>query len=221
MKVSQRVSLCFLLFLILGITLNAVDKPNKEVLMAARTGLDSYLPLILSPEVISTSTVQLGYGFPEYTVAPERLLADNGESLWEKTTPTGAWRFVILKDGQPIALLTVDKLDGLWQAVNIGALQLANEVQSVVTTWPEENGFQYRFIRIFQAKADFMAVKKETEEPRYAPLIAARVALQIESIENEPLQRLYQSEIMEPLQDIVLNALGKHDPHTQMELKEN
>jgi hypothetical protein len=220
MKLTERVVLCMLLLVILSVSLTAVETPRADVLMAAREGLGTYLPLILSPEDLGTGKIQLGYGFAEYTVDPDRLLQEMEVPLWEKARPTGAWRFVVLFDGNPIALLTVDFMDGRWQTVGIGAAQLAEEVQSVTTSWPEESGFKHRFIRIYQANADFMEIQKDREEPRYTPLIAARVSLQIQGIESGPYQRLFQSEIVEPLREIVLNAMEKNKTNTMMEMKE-
>lgn len=210
MKLKQRVCLCILLLVVFSFGLSAVETPRADVLAAARAGLSSYLPLILTPEEMAIGKAKLGFGFQEYTIDPARLTGEPGVPLWEKVRPTGAWRFVVQIGGRPVALLTVDVMDGKWQAVGIGAVQLAQEVQSVLASWPQESGFQYRFIRIFQAQADFMEVSKGTEEPRYAPLIAARVSLQINALETGPNQRLFQSEIAEPLREIVSNVMEKN-----------
>jgi len=203
-------SLFVVLLVCFALSVSAIQAPPAAVVSAAEAGLTNLVPRLnggASFEAASSGKVELGFGFQIHTIEPTEFTGEPGRPMWEMVSPIGIWRFVVTIDGIPAGLMTVAQVDGQWQAVGIGAKTLAQEVETVRRAWPQADGYEYRFIRVFQAEADFMEVKKGLEQPGYAPMISARVSLQIQSLENGPNRRLFQSEIIEPLRDIVMQTL--------------
>ena len=97
--VVLTVSFCFGLY---------AEKVPPEVFQAAREGL-SITPLGLSTKAdLDNPTVN--HGFQVYTASPVNLLKSS--KLSSILTPTGLWRFVVVKESQPVSLITVAQIEG-------------------------------------------------------------------------------------------------------------
>lgn len=119
---------------------------------------------------------KLSFSFEVHTVQPQTLLA-GGRPLEQMLTGTGIWNFVVSVNNAPIALLEMEKSYGKWVVNGVGGAKLAQDVQAAAQNHSAKDAF--RFVRIYQATADFMEVKDSDNRARYVPLIAARETLKM------------------------------------------
>ena len=176
--------------------------PPEEVVNAAEQGLINFSQNIppqnfsqlgfLSQDEISKN--QLGEAFQIYTIHPDDLLnfEKNIWSISDLLVPTNLWNFLILSDGLAKAVLMVDFFDNKWTAVGIGSSGLAVQLKKIIETWPLSSGYQHRFIRIYQANADFVEITLSGTTVGLIPLTSGRAAMD--------------------LADTNFNALDLHDP---------
>ena len=71
---------------------------------------------------------------------------------------TTQWEFPVLCDGAPRTLLTVDYIDGSWEAVGIGGLSPAPELEVLRERWPEDQGYELRYVCVLQTGSQFIQV---------------------------------------------------------------
>ena len=193
--VVLTVSFCFGLY---------AEKVPPEVFQAAREGL-SITPLGLSTKAdLDNPTVN--HGFQVYTASPVNLLKSS--KLSSILTPTGLWRFVVVKESQPVSLITVAQIEGQWKAVSIGGAQLAMEVKKVMERWPASQGYNHRFIRIYQARTDFIEISSNGRAVGFVPLTASRMAFGM-SGEFDPAALLHGPEIMPRLHKAAVDTINK------------
>lgn len=140
------------------------------------------------------ASLRLGRGFPVYSVNPQRLLAADAD-LSGLMAPTGSWRFVALSGSRPVGLVTVEKVEGRWQAIAFGAAELAKNVEAAQAGY----GGQTRFLRVYQAQSDFLEVAQADGKPRFAALMSARETL---SLKKQPAL-LDGADLIEPLRAAV------------------
>jgi hypothetical protein len=119
-------------------------------------------------------TAELGLGFEVYSAHPQTMLA-GGRPFDQMLMGTGIWNFVVMVDKHPVALLELEKVLGKWQVNGAGGSKLAQDVYASTQNHAGKNAF--RFVRIYQATADFLEVKDMEGKPRFAPLLAARQSL--------------------------------------------
>lgn len=128
-------------------------------------------------DVQDLQEARIAYGFPVYTVDPKDILAPRS-NFSATARPTGVWRFLISRDSRPIGLATVEKLNGTWQTTSYGGAGLSKDVDALMQFHGNANRSNLRFIRIFQARSDFLEVASGNgTAPRFAPLQSAREAL--------------------------------------------
>lgn len=150
---------------------------------------------------------KLGLGFEVHTAHPQTLLA-GGRPFEQMLMGTGIWNFVVLVGDHPVALLEMEKIQGKWQVNGAGGSQLAQDVYLSTQQNAGKNAF--RFVRIYQATADFLEVKDFEGKARFAPLKAARQSLRM-SIKNEA-SSVTDSEILPSLQQAVREHLARFKP---------
>ena len=120
---------------------------------------------------------RVGQGFEVYTVKPQDV-AGGRTDLSGMATPTGSWRFVVQVDDKPVGLVTVEMVDGRWQAVSFGAAGLAREYEAMRVAHGNADASNLRFIRIYQAQSDLMEVTSAADgKSRYAAMKSARESL--------------------------------------------
>lgn len=199
---------------VLSIGLSAA--PPAEVLKVAKEGLvqmkDGGLPGIFTDK----KAAHIHFGFQVFTIKPAALENDTMSTLHGMITPTDVYRFVVREHNNPIALLTVEKLEGKWVVTSIGAKGLSNEVTAISNNWSKMKGYNLRFVRVWEAKADFMEVSKKNDPVGFVPFESARIAMNLSSTPASPDALYYNSEIQEHLRGIVLHKLSK-----MMELEES
>lgn len=127
-------------------------------------------------DISELKNAKLGMGFEVHTAHPQTLLA-GGRPFEQMLIGTGIWNFVVLVDGYPTALLEMEKVHGKWQVNGAGGSKLAQDVH--LTTQQNAGRNAFRFVRIYQATADFLEVKDIEGKSRFAPLLAARQSLRM------------------------------------------
>jgi hypothetical protein len=150
-------------------------------------------------------TAKLGLGFEVFSAHPQTLLA-GGRPFDQMLLGTGVWNFVVLTDGHPAALLELEKVNGKWQVNGAGAAKLAQDVHATSENHAGKNAF--RFVRIYQATADFMEVKDMEGKARYAPLIAARQSLRMSAASAAALPGA-SADVLPELQEAVRGHLAR------------
>lgn len=207
-RVVKSSWLFWMLFLCIGfgsVGFCAELTPSPEIIAAARQGLVDF------PGLTGAS---LQEGFQVYTVSPAALMS--GSDLGANTIPTGQWRFVMSCGQQPMGLLTVAQVEGQWKAVSLGGAGLATEMSRVLKTWSPGNGYNFRFVRVYQAMTDLVEISRvnESREPGYVPLTSARESLGLQG-EFAPEVLLKASEIMTPLRDAVAKNIKMFETQRQ------
>lgn len=137
--------------------------------------LPSDFPIDIN-DLSELKSAKLGLGFEIHTIQPQTLLAGN-RPMEQMVSGTGIWNFVVTINNHPVALLEMEKTYGKWAVNGIGGAKLAQDVQNAAQTHSGKDAF--RFVRIYQATADFMEVKDSNSKARYVPLIAARETLKM------------------------------------------
>ena len=179
MKKYQSLIYCLILFL--GAALSGAafaETAPPEAIAAAEAGLLPFLELI-TPEDMShfglspgdnISEAVLGTPFQLYTITPTKLLdAGDDTPVSSLISPTGSWLFPIVLDGKSRAILTVEEMDGKWQAVTMGKSGLAGEMEKLNGQWPKAKGYEPKLIAIYQAASYFFTIP-EKDSKNFTPL---------------------------------------------------
>jgi hypothetical protein len=139
--------------------------------------LPAGFPLAVN-DVQDLKDAQVAHGFQIFTVDPRDLIAGRSD-LSAMAKPSPVWRFVLNLHDRPIGLVTVEHVDGHWQAVAFGASTLAQDVDALMAFHGNADRSNLRFIRIYQAQSDFLEVAANGTA-RFAPLHSARLSLQLQ-----------------------------------------
>jgi len=201
-KRLMRMSLVVVLMVLFCSGLFA-EKVPPEVFQAAREGVSNSAFGLSTQASLDGFTVN--HGFQVYTIPPLPLL--KGSRLSSLLTPSGLWRFVVVKEGQPMSLITVAELNGQWKAVSIGGARLASEIDKVMERWPESQGYNHRFVRVYQARADFIEISSNGRTVGFVPLTASRLSFGM-SGEFDPAALLHDPEIMPRLQKAAVETIN-------------
>ena len=122
---------------------------------------------------------RIGYGFPVYTIDPDRLLNGRGK-MKSMARHANQWRFVVLLGERPIGMATVERHGGRFETAAYGGAVLSKDLDALVATHGNADRSNLRLLRIYQAGSDLLEVET-AGGTRYAPLYSARASL--------PLQR--------------------------------
>jgi hypothetical protein len=100
----------------------------------------------------------IGTPYQMYTIHPD-VMKDNVTVTDDMITSAEEWRFPVICNGSIRALLTVAKVKGQWQAVDIGAATLASEIDAL------EKGLSLKrreinriILRLYQINSDFIVI---------------------------------------------------------------
>lgn len=149
---------------------SAAERGLQTSLAAGGTGLQGF------PTGGPAPGGAVGAGIQIFTVSPERLLGTSDSDLRKLATPSGQWLFLVMSKDGPNALLTVDRVNGAWTAVSIGAAGLARELAATFDRWPSPT-YQVRFIRSYQANAELLEVSRAGSVLGAVPFLSGRLAL--------------------------------------------
>lgn len=175
----------FLLIVFLNI---AYAESPSDVYKAAESGLPLMLDSIpqgyelrygfANREEFATATIGLPYQM--YTIHPEMLLG-NTTLTDDMIVSVEEWRFPVICDGRIRALLTVAKVKGNWQSVDIGAALLASEIDALERDLSLKNRDIKRIIlRLYQIKSDFIVItdaSAKVTNGAFYPLKSARMGV--------------------------------------------
>jgi hypothetical protein len=103
--------------------------------------------------------------------------------------------------------MTVDRMDGEWRAVSLGASELAQQLTALMLRWPESS-HRLRFIRVYQANADFVEVARGGQVLGVVPLLSARISLEAPG-RFDPNDVWAGARVVGRLKPIVRAALGR------------
>jgi hypothetical protein len=199
MKQHLSKVLMLVFFFLLSPCLSA-QAPSPGVVKAAQQGLKDFCD-----GTSASGNMHLGLGFRVHTVSPHALVNNRELTLEALVLPMDMWRFLVLENEKPVGLLTVVKEDQQWKAVSFGGAGLAMEIDSIGKNW---SGYTFRFIRVYQATSDFMEIMSGHDTLGFAPLKSARISLGIDSFVTGPGTLVYNSEILEPLREMVSRTLS-------------
>lgn len=183
MKKHQPFINCLILFF--GVALSgylpvgaSAETAPPEAIAAAEAGLLTFLELItpedmnnfgLSPDD-NISEAVLGTPFQLYTITPTKLLnAGDNTPVSSLISPTGSWLFPIVLQGKSRAILTVERMEGKWQAVTMGRSGLAGEMEKLNGQWPKTKGYEPKLVGIYQAASYFFTIPEKDSE-NFTPL---------------------------------------------------
>lgn len=217
-RVFFALSVLSLIALILSASSISREAAPEEVVQAAMDGLDPFLDAIPDRDLEhygfadSEQLLQatLGEPFRVYTIIPDKILNYSQEmKLSSLISPTSLWFFPILYRGKARTILTVDFVNDEWKAVAIGSSGLARQLEKVEDMWPESEGHDHQFIRIYQAKSDLVAVsKKGTSE--LVPLESAGMALKLKKVIKGDYGLYSPGEVIPKLIPVVRENIEAH-----------
>ena len=193
------------------------DKIPEPVSHAAALGLAPFLNCIPEPDLKHygfTSSKELAdcslaTAFRVYTITPDKILGFDGNAkLSSLISATELWFFPITSGGQYRALLTVANVNGKWDAVAIGSSGLARDLSKVVAVWPASEGYDYKFVRVYQARSDF-AIIHGNGATNLVPLTSASMMLALTRSPEADFKLYDYMDIMPRLIAVVRRSLGK------------
>jgi len=166
----------------------AYAESQSDVYKAAESGLPLMLGSIpqgyelkygfANREEFTAATIGLPYQI--YTIHPEMLKVD-ATLTDDMMMPIEEWRFPVICDGRIRALLTVAKVNGNWQSVDIGAALLASEIDNLERELSLKNRDIKRIIlRLYQIKSDFIVIvdaSSKMTNGAFYPLKSARMGV--------------------------------------------
>ena len=146
----------------------------------------------------------IGQGFQVFTIPTDQLLNDlNAEDFQSLATPTNLWQLLVLNGKKANALLTVDLVDGKWTPVEMGASGLAKELSMILEAWPETSGYQYRLIRVYQAKSAFVELSQDDKLIGIVPLTSLNAAIDEQKKGFDPIDIQDAKEVLGKLRPAV------------------
>ena len=163
---SSLLGAAVLILLLPGIS--PADTPPPEAAAAAESGLVSFLAEVIPlSELVNfgfapgeePSAARVGEPWLLYTIAPDALRSATAETeVSDLVTPTGLWHFPVILSGRSRCIITVDLMDGKWEAVGIGMAPLAGELDKISRQWPKSGGYSPKLVAVYQAAAYFFTV---------------------------------------------------------------
>lgn len=170
-------------------------------------GAPSDFPLAIS-DLQELKAASISYGFPVYTIDPPDMLAGRG-SMRSMAKQVNQWRFVIALNGRAIGLATVEKNKGRYETVAYGAAVLAKDLDAAASRHGNADKSNLRFLRIYQARADFLEVDSLDGRGRFAPLHSARESLSLQKQSGtQGSDLLDETELVQPLRSAVRQNIG-------------
>ena len=198
-------SIFWILSIILIFLINSVwaADPPIAVLAAAEDGITIFFN--------DDDIPALGKGFQIFTVNPDKILDGSfAEDLHKIAEPTNLWQFIVLSGTKPIALLSVDKLNGEYTPVSIGASNFSYQLSRVTSAWPEAEGYRLRLIRIYQATSDFIEVSQGEEIIGFVPFESGRVTMSLATRDCIPFDVHTSSSIINKIRPIVRENISTY-----------
>jgi len=216
---KKLVAIFFVVILPSVVTAN--ETPSTEVVVAAVEGLNTFLHEINAhnsggfgfSSQADVAGAELGVAFQVFTIRPDKILSYDPSisDLSSMIVPTNQWQFLIISQGKPKSLLTVDFFEGQWTAVSIGASGLAMQLSKITEAWPASDGYSCKLIKVYQAKSDLLEILRGDTVIGVVPLFSARIALGFEKKDFDPLDLQDSKNIVINLKPIVEKSLQQEN----------
>lgn len=197
------------------------DTVPPGVLAAATSGLPRFLSAITPGEMEhfrfagegEIARAELGSPFQVHCLRPDEILDFADGKTGEVTIePMSLWQFPVLCDGSIRTLLTVDQVDGGWEAVDLGGFSPAYEMEEVAFHWPPGEGYGLRYVRVFPTGSQFIAVTRENQT-RFVPLESTARSLGLIGYEDAYYYEPFEVErVVEALAPELRTSLGLGRP---------
>jgi hypothetical protein len=200
------------------------DFAPDEVLAAAKSGLPVLLKTIPTIELArygfanrqEAAQATLGEPYQVFIMTPTAIEAyRSGRRLSTLLTQTNMWYFLVMVGEEPRTILIVDLMQGEWQAVAIGGLDLPKNLAAGKQALPGLLATRLaashvtKFVRVPQAHAEFITVESG-EEDYVMPVMTRPQSLTIENL------RMYTvDEIMTKLRPTVEKNIQLDQDGTQ------
>ncbi|QNA87941.1 hypothetical protein G4G28_04680 [Massilia sp. Dwa41.01b] len=163
---------------------------NGAALAAAQRDLSTFINQLLqqragSPladfpldvkDVSELKDARIGYGFPVYTIDPDKILGAKGK-MKDMARHANQWRFVVMAGERPVGMATVERQNGRFETVAYGAAVLSKDLDRLVAQHGNADRSNLRLVRIYQARSDLLEVSGVGGSARFAPLLSARTSL--------------------------------------------
>jgi hypothetical protein len=189
---------------------NVVGAALEGITLFVKGGQEKSLRLPGFKNSTQAQTADLGQGFRIYALSPDGLLSRKASSTLDSLTEaTNLWQFLVLADGKATSLLTVDFFKDAWTPVSIGASGLAAEIAAILNKWPSSAGYTCKFIRVYQAKSDFMVILRGADIVGIALFSSARIAMGLEDSVFDPLDLHDSAEVLAKLTPAVKASVGR------------
>ncbi|MFH1038461.1 MAG: hypothetical protein V1789_07335 [PVC group bacterium] len=178
MAVYQAVPVFCLSLLVFLCPAVAAETAPPEAVAAAESGLAQFLTELPDSEMGNfgflpgdrLSAARVGIPLQLYTITPDVLFnAAADASVDALLSPTGRWFFPVILEGTPRAILTVERMDGKWEAVTLGMTPLAGELEKIRRQWPGGEGYHPKLVAVYQAASYFFTVP-EKDNKNFTPL---------------------------------------------------
>jgi len=204
--------IAILIFVALQISVSVAADIPADIKKAADEGINIFLkdPRMTGLQNLgfrSSSEKESAYageGFQIFTIPPDRLLNSSfSQDLSNLVVPTNQWQFLVNSNEGAKALLTVDIIDEKWTPVSIGAAGLAKELNMLLKKWPPSQGYQYRLIRVYQAKSDFIELSQAGQVKGIVPLSSLNAVLGGKKKAFDPTDILGSQQVLDTLRPVV------------------
>ncbi|MCP5054910.1 MAG: hypothetical protein GY940_47530 [bacterium] len=206
-----------------------VELPSSEVRDAAVKGLDLYFKSgQVSPEQgakMGLSSAQaagsvLTGGFQVYKVNEQKLLY-SVESFDRTVEAEGTWRFLVVSETQAVSLITVAKMDGKWTTVSIGGAGIAAKLQQILKAWPLDEGYEFRFIRVYNATLDLVEVSRQGDVLGYVSLTTLPGMEELNNHDFNAGMLYNEADFRGPLSDRVEANMQRNEEVTDSSVRSN
>ena len=135
---------------------------ENEIMKAARTGLDKFLPMIPSgyENLYGFNSredflkADAGTPYEVYSISTE-FLKNEGSDMKDYFYQTDEWRVPVIVNGRMCCLLTVVKENELYKCVDLGGAALANELSNYEKFFNSELQ-KKAILRLYQINCDFL-----------------------------------------------------------------
>ncbi len=133
----------------------------KAIKRAADEGLRRYLVQIPSSELeycglpsgLPHEKYVIGAPLQLCCILPDTLTNEGAVSTTDQLlTPTGEYYVPVLVDGTPRVVLVVGQMEGRWKTVSIGYPVIGAALASLLSDWPEAEGYHPKLVAVRQTE---------------------------------------------------------------------
>lgn len=163
--------------------------------------------------VSGLADLSIGQAYRIYTIDIDMLVAGNTD-FEQIYRPTSMWYVELLALGGPACLITVEKIDGEYRAVALGARVLAQELYGINEELVTKGQANPMFLRVYQATSDFLITGELPASGSLIPLVSARISLGISEPANSDFVAVGWHELLPKLSDAIARNIHSQNDRT-------